>query len=73
MKKKYGDDQNDVEGIQQLVKMMANENSNRSITNIVINTQNEFSEEAKRLAKANDVLLVNGMQFASLVAKFGMK
>lgn len=73
VKKKYGDDQNDVEGIQQLVKMMANENSNRSITNIVINTQNEFSEEAKRLAKANDVLLVNGMQFASLVAKFGMK
>ena len=39
---------------------------------IVINLTDKFSEKAKQLADVNDVILLNGTQFASLLVRYGL-
>ena len=67
-KKKSGRDENDKEGIQQLLLMKDDKPS----INIVVNTAEEFSDEARELANKNQVILINGYQFAALLVKYGI-
>ena len=67
-KKKIGKDTNDLEGILQLAKMDGHETS----INILINTTTSFSDEAKEEAAKRSILLINGIEFAGLLVKFGL-
>ena len=66
-KKKRGKDTGDDLGVKQLLKMQDGKNA----LNILINTTDEFSDEARELANKN-VLLINGIQFAALLVKYGL-
>ena len=69
-KKKTGKDSDDIKGVEQLVKKQ--EDSGEKNILIVINLTDEFSEKAKQLADVNDVILLNGSQFASLLVRYGL-
>lgn len=69
-KKKTGTDNNDINGIMQLLKM-AQKVSNKPIL-IVINLTSDFTNDAKRLAKDEGVILINGIMFASLLVRYGI-
>lgn len=66
-KKKTGIDLGDTKGVEQLIQMQGDEQT----INIVINTTDEFSESAKEYAGKN-VVLINGLQFAALLVKYGL-
>ena len=68
-KKKTDMDPNDIEGIEQLTKMSGHETA----INILINMTPEFSPEAKEFAARRGVILINGLEFASLIIKYGME
>lgn len=77
VKKKSGTDNNDMEGINQLVNMMPkgdrhNCYNSYNIVNIVINTTDSFSDSAKQEARKHKIILINGKQFASLLVKYGI-
>lgn len=67
-KKKTGIDYNDIEGVNQLIA------SGDEVTaiNILINMTEKFSDEAVRKAKENNVVLINGRQFAALLVRYGL-
>jgi len=67
-KNKTGIDDGDIEGVEQLIKMEGHE----AAINILINTTREFSERAKSLAAEKGIILINGMEFASLLVKYGL-
>ncbi len=69
-KKKTGEDSDDINGVKQLLKM--EEDAGERNILILINLTKEFSKEARRLAEENDVLLLNGSQFASLLVRYGI-
>ena len=69
-KKKTGNDRDDVEGVNQLLKM--EEESGEKNILILINLTEKYSKEAKKLAEENDVILLNGSQFASLLVRYGI-
>ena len=66
-KNKKGKDAGDKDGVKQLLAMPGHEKA----INILINTTPEFTESAKKLA-GNDVILINGKQFAALLVKYGL-
>ena len=66
-KKKKGIDSGDKKGVEQLLQMQGEEQT----INIVINTTEEFSDIAKEVAGKN-VVLINGLQFAALLVKYGL-
>lgn len=66
-KKKRGYDSGDKKGVEQLLLMQGDEQT----INIVINTAEEFSDMAKEVAGKN-VVLINGLQFAALLVKYGL-
>ena len=66
-KKKKGEDKEDCEGINQLIKF----DDHNSAINIVISTAEKFSEKARSLARDNGVFLINGRSFAQLLIKYG--
>ena len=65
-KKKCGEDPNDKHGIDQLLRMQGDEQT----INILINTAPDFSDDTKKYAGKN-VILINGRQFAALLIKYG--
>lgn len=69
-KKKTGDDFDDIKGVEQLLKK--EEDAGEKNILIVINLTDKFSEKAKQLADVNDVILLNGTQFASLLVRYGL-
>lgn len=68
LKNKKGVDDNDVEGVEQLVCMSG---ANESI-NILINTTLGYSPIAKEAAAEKGVLLINGIEFAELLLRYGI-
>lgn len=67
-KKKRGADLWDVEGIRQLTAM----DGHQSAVNILISTASGFSPEAKAEAARQGVSLVNGLEFAALLVRYGL-
>ena len=68
LKNKEGIDDNDIEGIEQLASMDGSEES----INILINTTIEYSERAKETAAEKGIILINGIEFAELLLRYGM-
>lgn len=66
-KNKKGKDTGDQDGVKQLLAMPGSEKA----INILINTTPEFTEDAKKVAGKN-VILINGKQFAALLIKYGL-
>lgn len=71
-KKKTGIDQNDCAGINQLVQMKASDAPAASPVMILISLVDNFTPEAKALAKANNVFLIDGRSFAALLLRYGL-
>ena len=67
-KKKAGNDSDEIKGIMQLLKMQGHENA----LNIVINTTEQFEAPALKIANEKGIILINGMQFADLLVKYGI-
>lgn len=70
-KNKKGKDTNDIEGVNQLIKMKKHDTFDNSI-NILINTTKEFDKETKELASKENIILINGQDFAKLLLKHGI-
>lgn len=68
-KNKSDQDYDDVKGIEQLVKMR-----DRYVSPILIliNTEHDFTREAREQADSNGVILLNGMAFADLLVRYGL-
>lgn len=67
-KNKKGSDSGDTWGVEQLLKMEGHE----SAINILINTTPGFNGAAKEKAAEKGVILINGMEFAALLIKYGL-
>ncbi|MBQ6002367.1 MAG: restriction endonuclease, partial [Synergistaceae bacterium] len=67
-KNKSGIDDSDIDGALQLVKAEGYEKA----INILINTTQKFSNEAKKYADEKGIILINGPEFASLLVKYGI-
>lgn len=67
VKKKQGKDWNELEGIDQLMKITENEVGN--FAKVLISTS-EFSSMTKDLAKENDVVLIGGDSLIKLILKY---
>lgn len=70
-KKKWGTDMNAKEGVLQLIQMQ-DQGTAKNPTLILINLTDEFPEDAKQLASDNDVILINGIEFADLLVRYGI-
>lgn len=66
VKKKTERDDNDIEGVNQLLKMMKNTGSD---INILISTVDEFSKECEEEASKNGIILINAKNLARLILK----
>ena len=71
-KKKTGNDENDVVAINQLINQTENSDLNHININIVISLIERFNYETIKLAEKNNIVLINGLQFASLLIKYGI-
>lgn len=71
-KKKTGTDYGDVVGVEQLIQM-ENKIPEQNAILIVINLTDQFTEEAKKKAKENGIILIDGMTFASLLIRYGIE
>ena len=71
-KKKIGNDENDIKGIEQLIEHDYNESTNSTNLRVLISLVDDFKDETKELADKNNVILINGLQFASLLVKYGI-
>ena len=69
-KKKVGIDLNDINAVNQLVSMLSKVDNHPIL--IVINLTEEFTKDAKEAAEQNGVILINGIQFASLLVRHGI-
>ena len=67
-KKKDGEDYDDIKGVKQLATYEGHE---RAI-NILINTADKFSDEAKKEAEKSGVILISGLELAKLLVKYGL-
>lgn len=70
-KNKKGTDYNDKEGVNQLIESKKN-NLGANASYILINLTQEFSDEAKEAAISNNIMLINGIGFASILVKYGI-
>lgn len=72
-KKKSGEkDENDIEGVKQLIQMKKYDHSENAI-NILISTIESFNEETKEMAAKENIILIGGYEFASLLVKYGIE
>lgn len=67
VKNKNGTDYNDVDGVNQLIQRTKNENA---AAKILVSTAYDFTDNCKTLANQNNVLLINGHGFLSLIFKY---
>ena len=70
-KKKRGHDSNDVAGVNQLVQMAKKDEKAKVL--ILINLTDKFSVEAQELADREHVVLLNGVDFASMLVRHGLE
>jgi len=71
VKQKEGRDWNDTEGIEQLQKIViSKEPTELNVKKILVSTTEEFSQQAKILAKKYNVILINGSRLVELMVKF---
>lgn len=70
-KKKRGHDNNDVAGVKQLVQMAKKDEKTKVL--ILINLTDKFSVEAQELADREHVVLLNGVDFASMLVRHGLE
>ena len=70
IKKKVGKDLNDSAGINQLDEMNKHSGGNNIL--ILINTTDEFSDEANSLAEEKNVILINGEMLADIIVRRGI-
>lgn len=70
-KKKWGTDENAIVGVNQLIQMK-NQGKSLNPTLILINLTDKFPEDAKTLAAKHHVILINGLQFADLLVRYGI-
>jgi hypothetical protein len=71
-KKKTGTDNDDCEGINQLLNMQETLSPETNPVMILISLADGFTEKAKELAKANNVFLIDGRSFAALLLRYGL-
>ena len=71
-KKKEGTDADDLHGVKQLILMKDKEEYQNSIF-IVINSEKEFSNDAKEKAGKANIILLNGYQFANLLVRYDVE
>ncbi len=67
IKNKTGLDNNDIEGVEQLIKRSEGISN---ATKILISTADDFTDECINLAKSNGILLINGKGFLRLVFRY---
>lgn len=67
VKNKSGNDSNDVDGVNQLIKRTRDENA---AAKILVSTADNFTEECKTLANQNNILLIDGKGFFNLIFKY---
>lgn len=67
IKNKTGTDNNDTAGVEQLIKRTGKE---LGATKILISTADTFTEECKKLANRNNILLIDGNGFLKLVFRY---
>jgi len=67
VKTKKGIDNEDIEGIDQLVKISEGD---VSAIKILLSTAGEFTDKCQRIAEENNVILVTGDRFIEMVAKY---
>ena len=67
IKNKTGTDNNDTAGVEQLIKRTKKE---LGATKILISTADTFTEECKKLANRNNILLIDGSGFLKLVFRY---
>ena len=70
-KKKSGSDFGDKNGIDQLIKMKEYISEKNPIL-MVINLTDDFTEESKKVAFDEGIILIDGLTFASLLVRFGI-
>ena len=70
-KKKRGHDSNDVAGVRQLIQMAKKDKKAKVL--ILINLTDKFSAEAQELADQEHVVLLNGVDFASMLVRHGLE
>lgn len=61
-----------VDGVNQLIKMDQDQIEEKNAIKILINLTDEFPPEVIELARNNDIILLDGMQFASLLVRYGI-
>lgn len=71
-KKKKGKDHSGIVDADQLVKLKERIPEKNAIL-MVINLTDEFSEDAKNMAKENGIIFINGITFASLLVRYGIE
>ena len=71
-KKKKGKDHGEIVGVDQLVKLKERIPEKNAIL-MVINLTDEFSEDAKNMAKENGIIFINGITSASLLVRYGIE
>ena len=70
-KNKKGSDSGDKNGVKQLIDSK-NNSPDTNASYILINLTEEFSAEAREEARKNNIMIINGRGFASLLVKYGM-
>lgn len=70
-KNKAGRDTGDKEGVNQLIQSKSS-NPNANISYVLINLAKDFTEGSQELARKNGIALINGIEFASLLVKYGV-
>ncbi|MCR5629976.1 restriction endonuclease [Eubacterium sp.] len=72
-KKKPGEDHYDYKAVEQLINRRKSKGREMMLDiNIVIDLADDFQDATKKLAEDNNIILINGNQFASLVIQFGL-
>lgn len=71
-KKKKGIDYGDIVGVEQLIQMRHKMLEKNGIL-MVINLTDEFTQNTIDKAKEHDVILIDGMTFASLLVRYGIE
>ena len=71
-KNKRDNDLDDKVGVEQLLKIKDKIPEKNAIL-MVINLTNNFTEDAKRMALENGIILINGIMFASLLVRYGIE
>ena len=72
-KKKSGTDEDAIEGVDQLIRMDQKYIEENNAIKILINLTDNFPPKAIEKAKLNDIILLNGKQFVSLLVRYGIE